>query len=713
MSFSASTCITNLGSLAPTNPLLFYSDKDGYLDSFGSTTINQITSPNCPFIVTNIPDDTKIVKILGSNNVCVFLPLRNNDLCNECEFSISQGASVSQLRVISFNDTTTSCNTTEWILDYFGPNDDTIFAFSIGRGFSSGEYEYLMPNTGSFNIILPEGTYYPKIRKVKSNNFVYSRDGSSNTILAKLDCLDNVGVTIPRLFCNNGNSPGSTYNHRISFVANTNKQPPKEFFDLYISNQTKYLAIDFVPERNPDTLVVIFSGQNYPAPIFLENLTAGSNLNNVDFVNLPRLMIASNVRKVLSLTGFTISNNDFIRFEIQPNLTNFDTNYSIGIRCFDRDFDCNQCITTEYRNRTRKILRNSFRFTDADCGGGIVGWEYEPICNSFSPDLRNYLSFFSNPSQNSRSVFLGREERIQCFVSPQTNPDYTCTANTSSGNRITYKRIINQRKIIYQFENINTYNLYLTRIQEAINSYNGLTPSDINYYGYFTIAHYYNRFGVENVVCGGDNISSIENYFHGPTMNLTTSVTANNLYQIEIVQPPVDEAPFTLPAAACQSSCFLILGWNNMVDGQFSFLLSNIEYTSTVGLRMRQFYGSRQRFTSSGSSVVTQTALTINDSYTVNTNRFLLETYPYTADTTQPNGVRFLPTQQVCTSIIDGISTGNLSTSIIRIELDSVDNYRNFKIFCRPINNFVFGPLEYCYGFSGGQEYYFNPTYFI
>ena len=79
MAFSASTCLTDLSGANLTDPIKFYSDVNNFLFEFNSANLSQLTGTSCPFILTNIPDGTKVVKIVSENNYCANIDVEKLD----------------------------------------------------------------------------------------------------------------------------------------------------------------------------------------------------------------------------------------------------------------------------------------------------------------------------------------------------------------------------------------------------------------------------------------------------------------------------------------------------------------------------------------------------------------------------------------------------------------------------------------------------------
>lgn len=70
MTFKVAICLDDIGANTLINPIKIYGDKDFYLSTITSTTVSQITLPNCPLIIDNIPIGTTKLKIVDNNNIC-------------------------------------------------------------------------------------------------------------------------------------------------------------------------------------------------------------------------------------------------------------------------------------------------------------------------------------------------------------------------------------------------------------------------------------------------------------------------------------------------------------------------------------------------------------------------------------------------------------------------------------------------------------------
>lgn len=75
MTFTTAICLEDIGGNILGDPITIYSDKDFYITPITTTTLNQITLPNCPLIVNNIPIGATKIKLVSENNLCVFIDI--------------------------------------------------------------------------------------------------------------------------------------------------------------------------------------------------------------------------------------------------------------------------------------------------------------------------------------------------------------------------------------------------------------------------------------------------------------------------------------------------------------------------------------------------------------------------------------------------------------------------------------------------------------
>lgn len=76
MTFEVAICLDDIGANTLIDPLTIYGNSDFYLSAITTTTLSQLTPPNCPLILNNIPDGTTTLKIVDSKNLCAQIEIQ-------------------------------------------------------------------------------------------------------------------------------------------------------------------------------------------------------------------------------------------------------------------------------------------------------------------------------------------------------------------------------------------------------------------------------------------------------------------------------------------------------------------------------------------------------------------------------------------------------------------------------------------------------------
>lgn len=364
MSFSASTCLTNVGT-TPLGPVLSaYTDTDSYLNPFASVNTSQIIGGNCPYIFTNIPPGTTNIRLIDpTNSCCITIPIQSDNFCNTCDLGFTTYSSETNSQIIA-GDLTGSCqgNISDYVINWFGPNSSTNIAFKSGKG-NTFSYQFTHPLTGSGFVFAQAGTYTPVIDRVIISGYTFSNTGGTGTYDATLDCFDDVQVN--PLTCDNGNTPTSAYTHSYYFSGTGASSIPLNV-TFQLSANTNYFAYSFTGQSIPDRLKITYSGGTTPSEVILENISVGSQNVSANWTWAgPRTSAGSIFTKVLCLTGLTRIPGDSLAIQITPNPGN--TEWSLNMRCLS-SFDCNTCPQQSINSNTPyKIIASQINVSTATC----------------------------------------------------------------------------------------------------------------------------------------------------------------------------------------------------------------------------------------------------------------------------------------------------------------------------------------------------------
>jgi hypothetical protein len=433
MPFSASTCVTNLGTTTLGPVLSAYTDADSYLNPFASVTPSQISSPNCPYVFTNIPDGTTNIRLIDpTTSCCITIPIQSSDLCNTCDLGFTIYSSVTNSQIVAGN-LTGSCqaNISDYVIHWTGPNGSANIAYTSGKGSTFASlYTFTHPLTGSSAIFSQQGTYVPVIDRVIISGITFSNTGGTGTYDATLDCFDAVQVN--PLTCNNGNTPTSAYTHSYYFSGTGASAVPLNVTFLLSAN-TKYFAYSFTGVSVPDSLKITYSGSNTtPNQLILENVSVGTNNSASDLFwsSPPRTLQKTYFNRVLCLTGITRSSGDFLTIQITPNPGN--TEWAFNCRCFE-NFDCSTCPTTTYRNTHMKLVKSEFTAT-TDVNNCFTNVQVAvSACTFNSISGTNLWKYYNSNLTNTNIFNTGNSERV--ILLENTNYIYKGTQTT---DRLSY-----------------------------------------------------------------------------------------------------------------------------------------------------------------------------------------------------------------------------------------------------------------------------------
>jgi hypothetical protein len=584
MPFSASTCLTDLGTVVLGGTFNIYSNVDNYTSPFQTNvTYSQLFGPLCPYVMGNVPNGTNTIRIIDTlSKCCATLELLSNDLCTTCELSFDS-YQTSNIGIIVAGELTGSCENdiTDYRIFWYGPNSSTNLAFTSGYGSSFVPYNLTHPLVGITSPMVEAGTYIPVIDKVKLNGLNYSQTGGTGYIQAELECFNATTVNVQPFTCDNGTQTSGNYTHRVNFssaAAGTIPLTLQSTFDLDLT--TNYFAWKFQGQKVPDSLKITFYGSAYSNPIILEYWVIGAdNTNNVSLTTLPKLAKTTDtsfVSKVTSLTQLSRNVGDYLILEVIPNPNNTQTNWDFYFTCLDT-FDCSLGCVDSYLNTPYKIKTTSITNVPVgNCGIRRIGYDLSGCTQNQinSLDISKYMAVtfyniqtaFSNMSTDNTTSLLNTiadyyTGKTQCSAGYGSGSDPVCYSPANS-NIIKFEKTISGGigEINMVFSNLNDLIVYKSSY-DTLKSTSGWVndPTNINYYKAARLA-VPNTTG--NEICG-DDTSPIYNLIHFSSV-MTTGGTAPN-YTLTMPMPTItNQLPsFSNCEVDCQSS---IIQWVNGVN---------------------------------------------------------------------------------------------------------------------------------------------------
>ena len=722
MSFSAATCITEVGPQPLGENIEIYSDVDDYTSLVSAVTLTQLTV-NCPLIL-EVPDGSTKLKVFDPETTCFYIiQLQSNDMCDVCDlgFTSYNSSSISRLTV---GDLTGSCDTviTDYLINWYVGGE---MIFTSGKG-TLFPYQQTHPMTGDSSIMVTEGLYTPEIQDVEINGFIFSKTGGTGHIPANLQCFDGQSVFVTGFTCDNGNSSDlPQYEHKISFVGKSGEGviPPTASATYKLSADTKFFAWQFKAETVSDTIKFSLISSNYPVPIILDYWKIGGDASySYNVTTFPKQFgTTGEFRKVITLTGMTISPGDYIQIDITPNPTNPQTNWTLYMDCLD-DFDCDICNQQPgaYQISGATITGVTGTCDQINIQFKIIG-ECPPSNGYQTLDLYNYYQGSQLSDMYGDVFWVGTDwlywASFYCSANYLINTTCAVCSPTRSDQPITYQKTVGNLTITTDSidDMAHYYNNYLTSVAPHQTPFSG-DNTNINFYRVFTL-YYPTTTG--NALCG-DGTGSNGLRFHISSI-VTTGQTVGGQYYINYTMPTITNG---ITITGCSSNCDVFSSIVSGVNQYSTGTTFNYLGTTNKGIKFQppicQLYKIITGTTSDTSDTLSQYGQVIN---------MFNGTYPASA-TTSPTPVYTVLYDYSGKTCPDSLMNANFSTwsshpstynnsshyiYYYQVYLTNPLERRDFKIMAYDItsNGATTGPLIMVYGFSGGTEYFRDPLYVI
>ena len=496
-----------------------------------------------------------------------------------------------------------------------------------------------------------------------------------------------------------------------------------------LSANTNYLAWRFRGFDVPDRLKFTFYGSSYGNnPIVVENIVVGSTLStiNLDPNSIPKSADTPFFyAKVACLTGFTISEGDYITIEITPNPTNNNTKWDFYFKCLET-FDCTSCMDN-HQNSPYKIVTSSLNPILTNCNRvqinvTVTGCSENQLSDSdkykyFNTDINSlctYNTSFSPIYSNNTFYF----ENTVCAVVLINTPGINLSCSPSSNSTIIYsKSIINNQGVInLKFSSISDFNHYYNSYTTIINLSGIFTDNtQYNFYRCF-----YLKIPVPqnvNEICGDTTIPIT--YAIHPTSIVTTGFT-NGMYEINLTMPTITQGLFP---TNCQLNCnSSIVDVIYAVNQSSLSTTNNYNATTQVGSKYQTPF-FKVNFVQITNNV--QSGGTFVGNFKI--TQYANQTIPYSG-----NSNTLIPSLSAltCDFLNNSVTLGSPSfvqhyqyLYYYRIELFDLQDITNFRIYGSPITNFRYSgatiqnnwqPIyELALEYSGGTITYQNPYYCI
>lgn len=714
MSFSASTCLTNVGteSLGPT--LRIYGDPisptlHGQYIQDVSTSL--ITGANCPYTYL-VPDTVTVIRIFDPTTFCyVDFPVGESSVCINCNLSFNN-ISNNLIGTINVGNLTGTCDPsiTDYKVSWYGPNSSTNVAFTSGKGTAFPGYSASHPLTGTSAPILLPGTYVSRITDVELNGVEFSVTGGSGTekVLSSGLTACSISFNVSAYTCNNGSYGGPYYEHEKEFITDGSGTTPQSLQTAFqLSANTECFIWQFFGYSIYDTLKLIYSGSAYSEPLVLENIRVGSDAGGVSLnpsTVLKRYDASQSFRKVTNLSGLTVNEGDLIIIQVTPNESQNATSWKLRFGCYGQPTIEKNCLDT-YKNQPYKIKKDSIIVSTPDiCGNFNITYQYSGCSTNqnsgFTQSDLYSLGFnsisISNISTDNTTNLLTDTRFFYAPTSGLTydNIVYSTNCVFTTGNVIKITKTVGQ--VSFFFSSINDLSTYYTNFNIMKTGVTNLVPpgvggssstlssdnTNINYYRRMYLAIPSSDV-TPNSVCDTPGVSFTGHWIH-PSSTASSGTTTGGYTMTITLQNSTDN--FTCPS--CWQGCSLT--YNTANDISTFYNLTFAERTYNNGLKQSNpFYYS----------IIAYVYQSI-PSYTADTSGYLQVYYNYSFNTYPSSGITntLIPSLSATTwdfpnhfNTIDNSSYINYNQYVFqtRIVVTSLTPTIEYKFYGKQISNWT------------------------
>ena len=730
MSFSASTCLTDLGTtpLGPTlkiysNPISPTSPGTFVLD----VPTADVTGGNCPYVY-ELPDGTTSIRLSDPISGCYCdIPITNvENICITCDLNFISYEPTTVGKIVA-GDISGSCdnNITDYLIYWYESSDPTTVKFTSGKG-SDFSYLYPHPLSGLTAVPATSGTYSAVLQKIKLDGVIYSKTGGTGTVTSDLECLPSIEngnpIIVDALTCNNGGDSSDLlqYEHKFDYNAGTGGLPPIGLSTTFeLSANTNYFAWKFKGNLIPDELKMTLIGSAYPVPIVLEYWAIGSELSysNYDITSFPKSADTSTfVSKVTCLTGMTINEGDNILIEITPSTANTQTSWTFYCGCLDT-FNCDICTlptgSTIYGTSYQlPISGSTIRNVTASCNTtqvtfAVIGLSASCFTGSSYVNYMNldYTYAVGNYYYATNTMF---HNNVSCYQSVN-NLNGSTPVCTNTGGTITYEKSSGLFKVTStEIGTINKhYSEYISQVANRISPFSA-DSLNIGYYQYFEM-------NIPDSTGGtpcGDGTNPLVYRFHSSSI-VTTGQTGGD-YWIEYTMPTMTKG-ITYPT--CDLGCdghvnAIVTSVNDAATGT----TNNYVGISTAGSSYLHPYKKEVHVVQDSDG---------NTGFTINQVIKMIDTQNITVPSSGET-YTLIPSLsgETCPDVLDDFyyisySPGRLNKYIFYYEVRLIDplDIRNFAIYAGYLpkngNSSNVSFKTKVYEFSGGAITYSDPNYIV
>lgn len=287
-------------------------------------------------------------------------------LTSGADNALSMTMTSSSITLLSAEEITSPVATlSEYVIDWHldSPTGELVFSSSSADITGDPTISMVHPFVDQ---VVPGGTLYPKIKKIKINGLEHRPDFVSG-IAHSPDLATILGsVDVAPILCNNGGDYTEVlyggeyiYNHKIEYNYVTDSPLlASRTMRFLITGQLNYFAWQFAAYSVEDTIRISYVDRSAGTETVLEYWKVGTSIT--DYPNLttsPKVVVQTDIRIVTDLTAIDQTPGDYLKIEVIASELTTTTNWAFLCKCLDEFV----APTIDYQLRT--IVPDSIDFT--------------------------------------------------------------------------------------------------------------------------------------------------------------------------------------------------------------------------------------------------------------------------------------------------------------------------------------------------------------
>lgn len=457
--------------------------------------------------------------------------LRVYHICENYGVSESGTSVNNQVNYLSCNEIQLTTGTLgNYLIDWKLGNVNGNTVFTSGN---AGNTDPDLQAEHPFYDLCQGGTLYPVFRYITVNGVRYTNIKFSDLGYYSPDLLTCLSPkTVGAMTCSNG-LVGSTYNHTISYNNTTMPAAAAERTVTYMLNNdgsTTDFAWQFYGYLIADRIRIYYVSGIYET--LLGDWVIGSDNVETNYGTIPKIYKSSYIKTAFSVSGFTYTSGDYIKFHITPSYnqpTITDTNWSLSINCFTQTEPLDLTLVTG----SDFCALNTGTTLNMVYNNETCSYDIDVITSEGLPSTNDIYSYFIPIN------FGDGDYDTSSTISLRWNTGYTYNWLNNTGSdyflngTLTIERDLSTHMLTYTFTNNDDYlnykNAYVALTGSSWNNYT-TDPTNPNHYQQITMTQRISMtsgdtYSTDHIYIGPDSLFYFDDVNHIITIELRPFVS--------------------------------------------------------------------------------------------------------------------------------------------------------------------------------------------